>query len=1108
MANQDLNIKIILEAIDQSSGPIKDVLVSLANLKTGAAADFVMTGNAAKAMGTEIASSGAAAVSTTQKIRDYADTTKSVASATKEVISTVREGTNAFHDIASGFKDTTGAIANIATVFAAVVVGLNALDDILTKTGGCFKQAAGEAIDFITAIDNIAERGLESAFSKLGEGLAALGSGLWNTAASGVATLSQSLAENNKAATEQAASLAKTREGLAAQIDEITKLREVMENSTVGSQEYTAAAWRLAQIIPGLNLSLDQHGVQIARLGKGYEANTVAIDVYTEALKQQDQASVISQLAAASSAWSKNETAIKAQVNAAISLYGANDRTRTGFQSLLLAADTWLGGIDKLNARGAALGKTQDETTAEMHKTAEAALASGLSIDQITEAMGRLGRTKEEIAQVSEYLRKLAVAAADAKAAATVAAVAEAGKTAAQSLQGVIDAVAAVDKQIADHQKNLSAAQKAEDAGWKAIGTTVKATYDEALVGIDRDTKARLNAVAISGASERNRAQQSGQIERDASAQKLAALQQYQQQALSLLDQEGARRMTAARRAGEDVVAVEIEILTAKRNTLTQIESDYRKHIDALTAEGQRHLAEVTRIEDQIKALHLSGAEKIRALQQSAMKDEEAATDRRRQFAELESEQKRMLADGDYKIAEDTAKKMQDIASKLASDGVARAKKGETDAKTASERIVEIDKEIAAKRDQVSKQTQEEAGRAAAEEARQHTLIATQTDQQIVDSARKSAEERAKTEQQTAEAIRKLTDDRLKEQEKLAKAEKDKTEGQAATKDGIDLVSKALNDQESALKATADAQQKLGDSANTSAATMIAALAPVQTQIEAITETLGKDLKIKLTADESTVNELVRTTELLLEGKKFLIKIQPDIEKLSADMDNAMATMRDHPVELALSVNEAKDKLKEVANMAKSLTKWGADVPQLGLSVTKALADIQSVGTAMGQAKATIAENPPEVKITDNAAEVMRAIDALDGHDTSSTHTIHERTVQDNASGGLIHGFASGGPVFPAASWSTVPGTGNADTVPAALPVGSYVLRKPAASYYGALLNRLALGGLVPAMLTPGERLFGPATVGRLGAGLFDALNAIRIPRGNLAAMIDGTAAP
>jgi hypothetical protein len=56
--------------------------------------------------------------------------------------------------------------------------------------------------------------------------------------------------------------------------------------------------------------------------------------------------------------------------------------------------------------------------------------------------------------------------------------------------------------------------------------------------------------------------------------------------------------------------------------------------------------------------------------------------------------------------------------------------------------------------------------------------------------------------------------------------------------------------------------------------------------------------------------------------------------------------------------------------------------------------------------------------------------------------------------------FAAGGAVLPRAAW-TVPGTGNADTVPAALQPGSFVLRKAAANMYGdARLMKLAVQSL------------------------------------------------
>jgi len=119
------------------------------------------------------------------------------------------------------------------------------------------------------------------------------------------------------------------------------------------------------------------------------------------------------------------------------------------------------------------------------------------------------------------------------------------------------------------------------------------------------------------------------------------------------------------------------------------------------------------------------------------------------------------------------------------------------------------------------------------------------------------------------------------------------------------------------------------------------------------------------------------------------------------------------------------------------------------------------------------------------------------------------RKVETNAAGGPVGlaRFAAGGSVRPP-RWQVVPGVGNTDSVPAALPAGSYVLRKAAVRRYGGLLARFANGGLVPSLLMPGERVIDPGTVGRWGQGLFDQLNALAIPRAQLAEALGGLTAP
>jgi len=156
-------------------------------------------------------------------------------------------------------------------------------------------------------------------------------------------------------------------------------------------------------------------------------------------------------------------------------------------------------------------------------------------------------------------------------------------------------------------------------------------------------------------------------------------------------------------------------------------------------------------------------------------------------------------------------------------------------------------------------------------------------------------------------------------------------------------------------------------------------------------------------------------------------------------------------------------------------------------------------------------------RVEDNVPDVLADLQRLDGNDTSSTHTVYVREVQQRAGGGIVIDLSklaqrlSGGG-FTRPNWDTVPGVGDQDTVPAALPEGAYVLRKQATVYYGArllsMIRHLATGGQVPVMLTPGERWFKPAEVSRGGRALFDALNNLSISRDDLSALLNSAAEP
>lgn len=83
-----------------------------------------------------------------------------------------------------------------------------------------------------------------------------------------------------------------------------------------------------------------------------------------------------------------------------------------------------------------------------------------------------------------------------------------------------------------------------------------------------------------------------------------------------------------------------------------------------------------------------------------------------------------------------------------------------------------------------------------------------------------------------------------------------------------------------------------------------------------------------------------------------------------------------------------------------------------------------------------------------------------------------------------LPGFASGG---------LVPGVGNTDSVRANLPVGSYVIRKSSVQKLGsetlASLPHMASGGVVPAMVMPGEHIFTPKEASKIGKANLDHIN-------------------
>ena len=212
---------------------------------------------------------------------------------------------------------------------------------------------------------------------------------------------------------------------------------------------------------------------------------------------------------------------------------------------------------------------------------------------------------------------------------------------------------------------------------------------------------------------------------------------------------------------------------------------------------------------------------------------------------------------------------------------------------------------------------------------------------------------------------------------------------------------------------------------------------------------------------------------LLREGlDQAVAQIQPPPVPVTPEVTDAAATaqtltkdLAQTPATLPVTVDTQAVE-SELANLDQ-LTQQRETLIQVQADTQQALADIANL-------QAAVSNTASVHTITTNAAQALSEILSLNGVNTSSTHTIYVRRVEQNATGGPV-GLASGGqPFFPSRrGYITGPGTETSDSIPAMLSRGEFVLRAAAVRKWGLgflqalnrgfmpAIPRLAMGGAV-----------------------------------------------
>jgi len=247
-----------------------------------------------------------------------------------------------------------------------------------------------------------------------------------------------------------------------------------------------------------------------------------------------------------------------------------------------------------------------------------------------------------------------------------------------QAVQTQIDGLAAsitgLDAEITRQESAITAAaatalQSQIDA-WQTVRSASTETLRSQLADLDALTAAQVSAVDSALLSEREAALQRADLYATDTQHRLRLLADYQTEASALLDSEYSLRRQQAEAAGDDLAALDSELLTAKRTTLAAIEADYQRHIDTLNSEQRRHLDAVRAVDDQITNLHATTEERIRNLQRQTMSDYEVYQDRQSEIAELEAAARAALRDGEFTEAQQYSRRMQELADQLSGEVV------------------------------------------------------------------------------------------------------------------------------------------------------------------------------------------------------------------------------------------------------------------------------------------------------------------------------------------------------------------------------------------------------------------------------------------------------
>ncbi|MBF0097510.1 MAG: phage tail tape measure protein [Magnetococcales bacterium] len=499
-----------------------------------------------------------------------------------------------------------------------------------------------------------------------------------------MAVFSSSASSSVEPLLESANAVGKSRQEMVEKIKVLEGLQKALASSKPGTKEHVEAEQKLAEVLPGANLSLDEQGRVLARVGNPADENAAKLKVYIDELKKEDRQNLALQLDLQTRAFREAKIEMFGYTEGLKSRYGiGTDQAQSATQRFLLWMDKLTGSYDSNIAKGAELRRRLGDTEGGMKALLEEARKAGMSVEDLGKAMDGIHADPAVKDKVIDLYRTMVaeVAAAEGKMASLndrlkQFSIGMAGPAAAAK-KVFVEAISVADSQLSNinerlsqHRQKLQQAVDNESRSWKALADVAASSSKSTTERIGEEYDKRRNQLenlTDSGLiSERRKVQEATQLSIQESTVKLNEARRYQTEALSLVEREYQSKMEHARRLEQDATRVDEEMLQAKKRVLEQTEAAYRSSIDRLIGEERRHLEAARQINEQRVAFRMSAEERMANLAEKLMTPYQQYLYREQQYNEAVAKGREALMAGNYESARKYGEKAMSLAERVA----------------------------------------------------------------------------------------------------------------------------------------------------------------------------------------------------------------------------------------------------------------------------------------------------------------------------------------------------------------------------------------------------------------------------------------------------------